>query len=385
MNDRIERVVSAASARMPALLPLLERWVRTNSYSANIDGVNAVGELMIEDFDFAELALERVYGEGVGDHLVWATPAWSQGGGVLLVGHHDTVFPPGAFEVWEHDGDRLRGPGVLDMKGGLATVWAALAALHDVGALAELPLAFVSVGDEEIGSPHSRKTLERLAAKAAVALVFEAGRTEDQIITQRKGTGGMNVRVKGRAAHAGNHHAEGINAIAAVCQLVTAAQAMTDYQRGITVNVGLIAGGEARNTVPGTASCGIDFRFESSADGRAIEEQIRADADAIGKETGTTFTIDGGVRRLPLERSEASVALYHEYAQCAAAVGLGSSEAGLLGGGSDANTVSAVGVPAIDGLGPRGRGFHTHDEHIEVSTLAQRVEALARFLAGRVP
>jgi len=370
---------------MPALLPMLERWVKTNSYSANVDGVNAMGSLMTEDFRCPELALERVPGNGVGDHLVWTTPAWSGGGGVLLVGHHDTVFPPGNFEVWEHEGDRLRGPGVLDMKGGLATVWAALSALSDTGALSRLPLAFASVGDEEIGSPDSRKTLERLAPSAAVALVFEAGRTEDQIITRRKGTGGMNIRVVGRAAHAGNHHADGINAIAAVCRLVTAAQEMTDYQRGITVNVGLISGGEARNTVPGTASCAIDFRFESAADGISVEERIRAVAHTIAGDTGAAFTIDGGVRRLPLERSEASVALFQEYAGCAAAVGLGNSEAGLLGGGSDANTVSAVGVPAIDGLGPRGRGFHTHDEHIEVSTLALRVEALARFLVGRLP
>ena len=271
------------------------------------------------------------------------------------------------------------------MKGGLVTVRTALAALDDVGVLAGLPLALVSVGDEEIGSIHSRAMVQELAKGASAGLVFEAGRAEDRIITQRKGTGGIKVAVLGKAAHAGNHHADGINAIAAVCSFVTRVQALTDYERGVTVNVGLISGGEAKNTVPGRATCVIDFRFETADAGLDVEQQIRAAAESVASSTGTVFELDGGVRRLPLERSEASAALCREYGACAAAAGLGSEEIGLLGGGSDANTVSAVGVPAIDGLGPRGQGFHTHDEYIEVSSLELRAEALARFLAGRLP
>jgi glutamate carboxypeptidase len=378
----LQHAIAAARRRAENALPVLERWVRQNSYSSEIDHVNAAGALLREDFAFADLEVKVHPGRDVGDHLVWHTPAFARGGKerVLLIGHHDTVFPPGSFERWEVDGDILRGPGVLDMKGGLVTVWAALGALSEVGALAEVPVALVSVGDEEIGSPESQPMLRDLAANVGAALVFEAGRAEDRIITRRKGTGGMRIAARGRAAHAGNYHAEGRNAIWAIARFIDAAQRLTDYDRGVTVNVGTVAGGEARNTVPAHAECGIDFRFERGEDGRALVEAVRQAAQAIAEETEIEIEVSGGVRRDPLERSEASGALCKRYAACARAAGLGGEEAGLLGGGSDANTVSAVGVPAIDGLGPRGFGFHTHDEYIEISSLPLRAEALVRFL-----
>ncbi|RMH43847.1 MAG: M20 family peptidase [Deltaproteobacteria bacterium] len=324
----------------------------------------------------------RPGGDGSGDHLWWRTAAWDRtaAGRVLLVGHHDTVFPPGTFEGWRVDGDLARGPGVLDMKGGIAVVYTALAALADAGALASLPVAFVSVADEEVGSPDSRPLLEEIARGAACALVFEAGRAGDAIITRRKGTGGLTVEVHGRAAHAGNHHADGINAIWALARFVDAAQRQTDYDRGVTVNVGVIAGGTSRNTVPARAECGVDLRFVRAEDGRDVVDRLRAIAGEIAADTGARFDVRGGVRRPPLERTPESVALYERYARAARASGLGDAECDLIGGGSDANTISALGVPCIDGLGPRGAGFHTHDEYIELSSLPLRTEALLRFL-----
>lgn len=380
----LQHAIDAARKRAENALPVLERWVRQNSYTSAIENVNAAGRLLAEDFELPGLELEVRPGRGVGDHLIWRTPAWASAGAerVLLIGHHDTVFPPGAFERWEIDGDVLRGPGVLDMKGGLVTVWAALGALSEVGALADRPVALVSVGDEEIGSPDSQPLLRELAEGAKAALVFEAGRAEDKIITRRKGTGGMVIKARGVAAHAGNHHAEGKNAIWAIARFVDGAQKLTDYERGVTVNVGTVEGGEARNTVPGSAACGIDIRFERSEDGRALVESVRRAAREIADEMGVELEVEGGVRRDPLEQSEASAALCARYAACARDSGLGCEEAGLLGGGSDANTVSAIGVPAIDGLGPRGFGFHTHDEYIEISSLPLRAEALVRFLLG---
>ncbi len=379
------QAIVAAARRAESALPILERWVRQNSYSSAVDNVNAVGAMMREDFAFPALSVDIRPGSGTGDHLVWRTPAWARAGGerLLLVGHHDTVFPPGSFEAWDLRGDRLRGPGVLDMKGGLVTVWAALGALSEAGALAEIPLALVSVGDEEIGSPDSQPLVRELAAGAGGALVFEAGRVEDRIITRRKGTGGVRVRATGRAAHAGNEHAKGTNAITALARFVAAAAAHTDYDRGVTVNVGVIEGGEAANTVPAHASCLLDFRFERAVDGREVMASLERAARDLEGETGASFELGGGVRRAPLERTAASAALCARYAACARESGLGSEEAGLLGGGSDANTVSAAGVPAIDGLGPRGAGFHTHDEYIEISSLPMRAEALARFLLGQ--
>jgi glutamate carboxypeptidase len=266
------------------------------------------------------------------------------------------------------------------MKGGLAVIRSALAALSDAGLLANLPLAVISVGDEEIGSMHSRLLLEDLSRGARAALVFEAGRRTDQIVTQRKGTGGMVVRAHGKAAHAGNHHDSGVNAIWALARFIDGAQAQTDYDAGVTVNVGLVGGGSSANTVPAEAHCAIDFRFERAAHGHALVAALHELAATIGADLGARFELDGGVRRMPLERTAASERLYQDYATCARAAGLGDGECPLIGGGSDANTVSAIGVPAIDGLGPRGMGFHTHDEYIEIPTLSMRIEALIRYL-----
>jgi len=382
MNDLLAKAQDAARSREAELLPKLRRWVTTNSFSGNTDGVNSMGELLLEDFDLPALSVDRRAGVDVGDHLFWSTPGWDQQADrrILLVGHHDTVFPPGTFEVWEHQGDRLRGPGVLDMKGGVAIIHHALASLADAGALAEIPVGFVSVGDEEIGSADSRPWVESIAEGASCALVFEAGRAEDAIITQRKGTGRFRVRVTGKAAHAGNDHADGINSIWALAQFIDRVQRFTDYDRGVTVNVGTIEGGSSANTVPAQAECQVDFRFITLDDGQHLVGRFDHAARELGQATGAKFELNGGVRRAPLERTDASLEVYRHYGACAKQSGLGDVECGLLGGGSDASTVSAVGVPAIDGLGPRGFGFHTHDEYIEVSSLMLRVDALLRFL-----
>lgn len=385
MTDLVARALLAADARAPELLPLLERWVKINSYTGNVAGCNQVVDELLAGFALPGLTARRIAGGSAGDHVVWTTPAWDPAPAarrVLLIGHHDTVFPPGTFEVWERDGDRLRGPGVLDMKGGLATIRTALAALADVGALADLPLAVCSVSDEETGSNQSRPLLEELARGAGAALVFESGRATDQIVTARKGTGKLAIAVTGKAAHAGNNLKDGVNALWAMARMIDFAQAQTDWERGVTVNVGLASGGTSANTVPEHARAELDFRYVRAADGEALVAALAAQAAAIDAELGTRTVLDGGIRRAPLERSAASAALAARYGELAAAEGLGGGEAPLQGGGSDANTVSAIGVPAIDALGPRGRHFHTHDEYIEVPTLAQRTRALVRMLVS---
>ena len=215
--------------------------------------------------------------------------------------------------------------------------------------------------------------------------MFEAGRAKDAIITARKGTGGIRVIVTGKAAHAGNHHREGANAIWALARIIDRVQALTDYELGVTVSCGTISGGEARNTVPDHAEALFDLRFIRIQDGEALVERFGEEvAQAIAGLPGTSAKLEGGVSRPPLERSDGNVALFTEYAACAEAAGLGHSEASLIGGGSDASTTAAFGVPSIDGLGPRGSGFHTKHELIEIPTLMQRAEALTRFLAGRL-
>lgn len=381
----LDSALSDLRARGPEMLALAHSWVEINSYTSNVAGVNAVGQRLSESFVMSSLACTPIPGgDGFGTHLVWKTPAAHTAAPILLIGHHDTVFPPGHFEGWTEEPGRVTAPGVLDMKGGLAIMRTVLATMDAAGVLAKLPLIAISVADEEVGSPTSAAHLRELAAGAACALVFESGRANDMIITRRKGVGAMTVVAHGKAAHAGNNHQDGANAIWALAKFIVIAQQYTSYERGVTVNVGQISGGTSKNTVPERAECSIDLRYETVADAEAVVAALRAAADAAAL-PGVRMEVTGGANRLPLERSEASAALRDEYAACARAAGLGDGEAPLLGGGSDANTVAPLGVPAIDGLGPRGAGFHTTTEYVETASFVPKAEALLRFLWGRLP
>jgi glutamate carboxypeptidase len=271
------------------------------------------------------------------------------------------------------------------MKGGLVVVAFALKALAATrGLQSTIPVRAVVVSDEEVGSPEGQGVIAAAISGSSACLVFEAGRAHDAVITRRKGTGAMTVVAFGRAAHAGNAHEEGRNAIWALARWVDGVQCMTDYATGITVNVGRIVGGSSKNTVPDRAQADVDLRFSSRADGDRLANSIRAVAAAVASSMpGIRLEVSGGVSRNPLERTEASERLYREYAACAKAHGLGDGEAPIVGGGSDASTASALGIAAIDGLGPRGTGFHTRDERIEVASLVPKAAALAAFLARR--
>jgi len=370
-----------------AMETALAELVAINSFTENVEGGNAVGKMLEELFALEGLGMSRVKSASgkFADHLV-VSSLWTNRGEapIALVGHLDTVFPPGTFEGFKRDGDLARGPGVLDMKGGLVVVAWALKALAAAGVLTSLPgLRVVIVADEEVGSPEGQAIIREATQGARGALVFEAGRKGDLVITRRKGTGAMTIRAHGKAAHAGNAHKEGVNALWALAKLVDRVQGLTDYARGVTVNVGKITGGTSKNTVPDRAEALVDLRFETRADAEALIAAIEEAADACAAAVpGSRFELDGGIARLPLERTDASVKLMESYGACARASGLGFGEAALIGGGSDASTTGALGIASIDGLGPRGIGFHTSDEQIEVVTLVQKAQALARFLAS---
>ncbi len=359
--------------------------VEVNSFTDNVEGGRAVGTMLRELFTIEGLASETTASTRYADHLVFASRKEASVPSVALVGHLDTVFPPGVFEGYRRDGDLARGPGVLDMKGGLVVVAYALQALAATGGLAAAtPVRLVIVADEEVGSPEGQGIIRAGVAGSDAALVFEAGRTTppDAIITRRKGTGGMTARAFGKAAHAGANHKDGANALWAIARLVDRLQQLTDYERGVTVNVGKITGGQGKNTVPDAGEAAIDLRFCSRADGDALVEAITRAAQEAAV-PGTRIELEGGVARQPLERTEQSAALMRAYGDCARASGLGAEEAPLIGGGSDASTTSSMGIASIDGLGPRGAGFHTKDERIVVATLVPKAQALARFLASR--
>jgi glutamate carboxypeptidase len=374
--------------REPAMLAAIARLVEVNSYTENVAGGALVGEMLAAELaSIPGITVRILPSTRFAPHLIAATHAAeaSAEGCVAIVGHLDTVFPPGTFEGFRREDGIARGPGVLDMKGGLVTAIEALRALAAAGALDRAKVRFAIVSDEEVGSPESQPILRRELAGAACALVLEAGRAADKIITARKGTGGMKAAVAGKAAHAGNAHDKGANAIWALARFIERAQLLTNYERGVTVNVGKVSGGQSKNTVPDEAECALDFRFVHLADGEATAAALRsAAAEAAASVPGTSITVTGGPGRLPLERTEGNVALYREYAAHARAAGLGDGEAALLGGGSDASTTSAMGIASIDGLGPRGSGFHTRDELIEIASLVPKAEAMAAFIAARL-
>jgi glutamate carboxypeptidase len=363
------------------MLELLEQLVRINSHTQNVPGVEAVGALLQEALAVASLQLETRACGGFGTHLCFATRVAAARPAVLLLGHHDTVFPPGSFEGFRMAEDIAHGPGVLDMKGGLAIATTVLLALHEAGLLRDLPLRFVSVSDEEMGSPSSRRWLEQLAPSTSAALVFEAGRAGDAVITARRGVGHATLTSRGKAAHAGNALADGTNAIWALARCIDLVQQLNGRIAGASANVGLVRGGSARNTVPDLASCELDLRFSDASGKAALVAQVEAACHAavVGL-PGAHIEAQISVTRQPWARTEASAALCARYGECQRAAGLSWSEAGTIGGGSDANTLGAAGVPTIDGLGPRGSGFHTQDEQVLLSSFLPKAEALLRFL-----
>ena len=358
----------------------LAELVAINSFTDNTEGGRRMADALAEVFRLEGLRQRRVQSSRFADHLVFESDGAPGLAPMALVGHLDTVFPPGPFEGYKRDGDLGRGPGVLDMKGGLLVVAYALRALGETEGLGALPpLRIVIVADEEVGSPEGQGVIRDAIQGSQGCLVFEAGRKLDAIITRRKGTGAVTATALGKAAHAGNNHKDGVNAVRALARFVERAEQLTDYARGVTVNVGMFHGGDSKNTVPDRAEAKLDLRFETKADADALMAALHKAADGCDL-PGARIELSGGVARLPMERSQESAELLLRYGAQAKAVGLGDGEAGLIGGGSDASTSSAMGIASIDGLGPRGIGFHTKDEQIELATLVLKAQALARFL-----
>jgi glutamate carboxypeptidase len=378
--DTLRDALRWLEGERPAMEELLEELVRENSYTGNCAGVAAVAARLVPALHAAGLSVERVPGQRFGPHLAFAGPV--PGAAVFLIGHLDTVFPPGTFEGFQRVGEHARGPGTFDMKGGLVVIAFALQAARRAGLLSRVAVRGMLVADEEVGSPESQPLLRERARGASAALGFESGREGDLVVTARKGVGSVRVEAHGVAAHAGNAHAEGRNAIWSLARFVDRAQELTRHDRGLTVNVGIVRGGTARNTVPAEASCEVDLRYEAAAD----REELAGTLAALARDCavpGTRLAITPIAGRDPLERTEASAALAAEYGACQRASGLGAGEAPRVGGGSDAATTGAMGIPSIDGLGPRGKGFHTHEEEVDLASLVPKAAALVRFLAGR--
>jgi glutamate carboxypeptidase len=308
---------------------------------------------------------------------VRATFPGDTGRQVLLLGHFDTVWPVGQLErmPFHEAAGRLHGPGVFDMKAGIAVAMLAVRTAMDLS-LALPSVVMLWTTDEEIGSDASRGLIEEEARRSSAVLVLEPSLPGGAAKTSRKGCGEFTLMVYGVPAHAGVDPGKGASAILELAHQILAIQSLQDLARGISVNVGIVAGGSRTNVVAEQARAVIDVRVPSMADVAYVETSLR---NLKPRVTGTRLAISGGVERPPLERSDGVLRLYQMAKQVAVGLGRDLAE-GATGGGSDGNFTAAVGVPTLDGLGPMGDGAHAHHEHVITTDLAWRAALLCGLL-----
>jgi glutamate carboxypeptidase len=353
---------------------------------ASVESPSTVPESQVAAFDVLESAFRerdlvtlRVPGRASGG-MLYARPRGRRRGQPvqLLIGHIDTVWPIGTLPEMplERGEDMLRGPGVYDMKAGLAMMVFALEALAEEGLEpAVLPLVFVN-SDEEVGSRESARRIRTLARLADRALVLEPSMGPAGIIkTARKGVGRYTLHVRGKAAHAGLDPEAGASAILELSHQIQRLFQLNDPARGVTVNVGTIDGGLRPNVIAPESKAVVDVRVATHADGERIHAAIHALAPVTA---GVSLRIEGSIGRPPMEPGPRDLALWAAALEAAESLGL-SLEQGMAGGGSDGNTTSQY-TATLDGLGAVGDGAHAHHEFIFLDRLPERTALLAMLL-----
>jgi glutamate carboxypeptidase len=297
---------------------------------------------------------------------------------VLILLHYDTVWPSGtlAARPVTIDATHITGPGVYDMKAGMVIFEEAMYGLSKSGLKARRPVVMMVTSDEEVGSPQSRRMIERQALLAHHVLVLEPPLAGGALKSARKGVGRFVVRVHGRAAHAGLEPEKGVNAIVELARHLPAIAELGNKEFETTVNPGLISGGTSRNTVPEMAECELDVRAWTLAEAERVEAALRS-IEPVHPEA--TIVIEGGFHRPPMELTPASADLLARATEVAAGIGQ-TLQHGRVGGASDANLTSALGIPTLDGLGALGDGAHAQNEKVEIDSLVTRAALLASLL-----
>ena len=326
--------------------------------------------------------VSRVPAVTTADHVLATWPG--DGSPVLLIGHFDTVWPVGQIErmpIRETDG-RLFGPGIFDMKAGLAIALLAVRALvetRDRGARPQVQ--FLATSDEEVGSPTSRVLIESLARASSAVLVLEPALATGAVKTSRKGVGEFEVTAHGVAAHAGVDPGAGASAIHELARQILALEALNDPTRGLSVNVGRVEGGTRSNVVAEQARAIVDVRVSRLADAPAIEARIN---DLTAHDPRVRLEVRGAINRPPMERTAGVAALFELAREVARDIGFELQE-GTTGGASDGNFTAALGVATLDGLGATGDGAHALHEHVIVDDLPVRAALVAGLLARLAP
>lgn len=353
----------------------LQKIVNINSYTQNKAGVDEVGKIMsswLEELGFKTQIHNR---EFLGDHCLHVTPREENIPNILLLGHNDTVFPPGYFESFSEDDEWIYGPGVCDMKGGNIV---ALEALRNIFKQNKkiTNIDFMLVSDEETGSDDSSPLTASIAKNYDYCFVFEAAGQMLELVTARKGVGRYIIRVEGKAAHAGTSYTKGINAnLEAAYKMVEYAK-LIDFSKGTIVNVGKFEGGIGLNTVSPHCDMMMEFRFTT------VEEKNRiiSEVEKITKHSfveGTKSTADCVIQRNVMEENPKQ----RELIKIIEGLINQKIETEKRGGVSDANVVAGMGTTTLDGFGPFGDGDHTKKERALKSSFTQRIDMMTKILS----
>lgn len=374
----------SVAINLDEILSGIQRWISIESPTDVPEAMARMAAQAQADYEAMGARVERISGrDGFGDHLLatddrHCPPELAAGPGILVLSHLDTVHPIGTLakdNPLRIEGDRLYGPGAEDMKGGTYIAMAALRQIAREGRRTRLPVRHLMVSDEEMGSDTSREHIEREARRAKYVLVTEPARSGGKIVTARKGIASFTVTAHGAPAHAGVEHHLGRSAIREISHQILALEAMTDYARELTVNVGLVRGGTRSNVVPEWASIEVDVRMPNPEIGEEIVQRIRGLRPIT---PDVHLIVEGGINRPGYEKTPGIAALYEHAKALAAEIGFELIDL-KTGGGSDGNYTANL-TPTLDGLGVDGDGGHTHEERLYISSVIPRMSLLMRLM-----
>ncbi|MBM3569644.1 MAG: M20 family metallopeptidase [Alphaproteobacteria bacterium] len=361
------------------ILEGIRRWVEIESPSHDAAAVNRMVDKARDEMAAAGARIERVPGrEGYGDVLIARSP-WGEGPGILVLAHLDTVHPVGTLRdllKFERKDDAVFGPGIYDMKGGAYLAYYAYRHLVRSGQTSPLPITFVFVPEEEVGSPTSRALIEAEARNNKYVLVTEPARDGGRIVTARKGVMQIWVKCIGRPAHAGARHEDGRSAIREMARQILRFEELTDYRRGITCSVGTVKGGTGMNVVPAECSAEVDMRVP---DPQAAEEMLAKIRAFQSFDADVKLEIKANLNRPPYVKNPGIAKLFEHAKGLAAEIGFELKDVPLTGGGSDGNFTAALGIPTLDGLGVDGKGAHTDYEQMSYASLEPRTKLWVRL------
>jgi glutamate carboxypeptidase len=378
----VDSLLSSIHAKQRETIDLIRRFVECESPSDDPAAVTRFAEL-VSDTVTPIAKVKMVEGGAFGKHLLceFALPGRRRNGQILALGHSDTVWPIGTLRTmpFREKKGRLWGPGVLDMKSGIAFFIAAVRALRE----AEIPVASKVLlqlnSDEEVGSDSSRSLTEKNALNSKAVLVLEpAAGLDGKLKTARKGVGDYIVRVTGRAAHSGLDFHAGASAVLELARQLELIAGFTNLKRGITVNPGVVRGGTRANVIAAEAHAEVDMRVVRVRDAAALDKKFKA-LKPFDKRC--RIDVSGGLNRPPLERGEGVVKLFRLARQLAGEMGIELGET-MVGGGSDGNFTAGLGIPTLDGLGGVGEGAHATNESILIDRISDRTALIAKLLAA---